>query len=449
MSGLISNTAAALRGTAGTPGDKSISHRALLIGAAAVGETAISGLLEAEDVLRTATALRMLGVEIARDPADTLKMPGVWRVQGVGVGGLREPDEVLDLGNSGTGARLLMGLCATCPITATFTGDESLRGRPMSRVTTPLARFGARFSGRAEGRLPLTVTGAAHALAIDYALPVASAQVKSAILLAALNATGETRVVEPAASRDHTEIMLRHFGVPLRREAREDGGWEIALAGGTEIEGRDVAVPGDPSSAAFPLVAALIVPGSEVRLPGVGVNPLRAGLFKTLVEMGAEIAQTGTRQRSGEPIADLTVRAGPLRGIDVPAERAPAMIDEYPILAVAAAFATGRTRLAGIGELRVKESDRLEAITRGLTACGVTVEEGPDWLVIDGCGGPPPGGAAIATGLDHRIAMSFLVLGMAARAPTCIDNAAPIATSFPDFVALMNGLGATIAENEE
>lgn len=440
MSGLISKTAAALGGTARLPGDKSISHRALLIGAAAVGETAISGLLEAEDVLGTATALRALGVEIDRD-AD-----GVWRVQGVGAGGLREPDTVLDLGNSGTGVRLLMGLCATCPITATFTGDASLRGRPMGRVAAPLAGFGARFSGRAEGRLPLTLTGAAHPMAIDYALPVASAQVKSAILLAALNAAGETRIVEPVASRDHTEIMLRHFGLPLRREARPDGGVEIALAGGTEFAGREIVVPADPSSAAFPLVAALIVPGSELRLPGVGVNPLRTGLFDSLTEMGATILRENPRRQSGEDVADLTVRAGPLRGIDVPAARAPAMIDEYPILAVAAACAEGRTRFAGIGELRVKESDRLAAIAQGLAACGVAVEEGPDWLAIEGCGGPPPGGATVATGLDHRIAMSFLVLGMASASAVGVDDAAPIATSFPAFVSLMNGLGAAIAE---
>lgn len=435
VSVISSGSAPSLRGEARVPGDKSISHRALMIGAVAVGETVIDGLLEGEDVLRTAVALRAMGAEIER------RQEGSWRVHGVGIGGLAQPDDVLDMGNSGTGARLLMGLCASHPITVHFTGDASLRGRPMGRVITPLQRIGAQIIAREGGRLPLTLMGATHPLATTYRLPVASAQVKSALLFAGLNIAGTTTVIEPEPTRDHSEIMLRHFGVDLRRD---DGG-VLTLTGQPEISGRTVRVPGDPSSAAFPLVAALLCPDSEIHLPEVGVNPLRAGLFETLREMGADIELTNRRDQNGEPVADLTARSSALSGIEVPAERAPAMIDEYPILAVAAAYAQGTTILRGLGELRVKESDRLDAIAQGLSACGVTVVETADSLTITGCGGPPPGAARIASRLDHRIAMSFLVLGMAAKAPVEIDDDASIATSFPGFVDLMNGLGARLA----
>jgi 3-phosphoshikimate 1-carboxyvinyltransferase len=435
---LISNPAGALSGRAQVPGDKSISHRALMLGALAVGETEITGLLAGEDVLRTATAMRALGAEVVRDGA-------LWRVWGTGVGGLAEPDEVLDMGNAGTGARLLLGMLASHPLTALVTGDASLRSRPMARVTGPLERMGARFVGREGGRLPLAVTGTGEALPIRYALPVASAQVKSAILLAGLNAPGKTIVEEPVPTRDHSERMLRHFGAELEIEAA-NGGRIIALAGQPELTGRPVGVPGDPSSAAFAVVAALIRPGSAVTLANVGVNPLRTGLFETLREMGADIAFENPHQAGGEPVADLVVRAGPLSGVEVPAERAPSMIDEYPILAVAASVARGRTVMHGLGELRVKESDRLSAVAEGLAACGISVRVEGDSLEVEGLGGrPPQGGVTIATRLDHRIAMSFLVLGTATREAVAIDDGAPIDTSFPGFVPLMNGLGAAIA----
>jgi 3-phosphoshikimate 1-carboxyvinyltransferase len=435
---LVSDPAGPLAGRARVPGDKSISHRALMLGAIAVGETEIHGLLEAEDVWATAAALRRLGAAVERG------RDGVWRVLGVGLGGLVEPADVLDLGNAGTGARLLMGLLATHPLTAVVTGDASLRRRPMGRVAEPLRRFGARFVGRAGDRLPMAVVGTAEPVPIEYRLAVPSAQVKSAILLAGLNTPGETSVVEPQPSRDHTEIMLRHFGVDLSVEGLDGGGRRIVLAGQPEPTGRPLRVPADPSAAGFPLVAAGLVAGSEVRLGGVGVNPLRTGLIDTLVEMGADITFLGRSEQAGEPVADLRVRTAPLTGVTVPAERAPRMIDEYPILAVAAACARGTTRLLGLEELRVKESDRLAAIAAGLSACGVEVEAGPDRLTIVGAGGPPPGGGTVETRLDHRIAMSFLVLGMAARRAVAVDDGAPIATSFPGFVELMNGLGARI-----
>jgi 3-phosphoshikimate 1-carboxyvinyltransferase len=437
---LISQRSRALQGTARVPGDKSISHRALMFGALAVGESVVEGLLEGDDVLRTAAAMRALGAEVERTGE------GQWRLHGRGVGGLAEPADVLDMGNSGTGARLLMGLVATHPFTTIFTGDASLRSRPMKRVTDPLARLGARFVGRDGGRLPLAVVGAAQPTPITYELPVASAQVKSAVLLAGLNAPGETTVIEREATRDHTELMLRHFGAQVRVEHWDDGRRAISVAGFPELTGRHVRVPADPSSAAFPAMAALLVPGSEVRLPGVGINPLRTGLYETLREMGAEIHFDNLREEGGEPVADLVVKASALAGVEVPAARAPSMIDEYPILAMAAACASGTTRMHGLAELRVKESDRLAAIARGLAACGVGVEEDRDSLTIHGCAGRPPGGATIAVNLDHRIAMSFLVLGLASERPVAVDDAEAIDTSFPGFSELMNGLGAEIGD---
>mgnify|MGYP001305542036 FL=1 len=424
-----------LRGEVGVPGDKSISHRAVILGGLAVGETRISGLLESEDVLRTAAALRALGAEVVRE-AD-----GAWWIHGCGIGGLGEPDDVLDMGNSGTAARLLAGVLATHPIMTVMTGDASLRSRPMQRVIEPLSRMGARFVARRGGRLPMAIVGSDAPLPIEYTLPVASAQVKSAILLAGLNAPGRTIVIEPQPSRDHSERMLRHFGADIEIEPAGEGR-RISLAGQPELQGRPVAVPGDPSSAAFPLVAALLVPGSAVTLRRVGINPGRIGLIETLREMGADIAVEGAREEAGEPVADLVVRAGALRGIEVPPDRAPSMIDEYPVLAVAAAFAKGRTVMRGLAELRVKESDRLSAMADGLAACGVAVEAGADSLAVEG--GRPRGGALIASKLDHRIAMSFLVLGLGAAEPVMVDDASPIATSFPGFVELMNGIGARI-----
>ena len=428
-----------LLGKTGVPGDKSISHRALMLGALAVGRTEISGLLEGEDVLATAAAVNALGATA------TPVGGGRWTVDGVGVGGLAEPENLLDLGNSGTAARLLLGILATHPITVFVTGDASLRRRPMTRVVEPLSRFGAHFLTRDGGRLPLAVTGAADPIPVAYRLPVPSAQVKSAVLLAGLNTPGATTVVEPQATRDHTERMLRHFGATVAAEPAAGGGLEITVEGFPELAAAPIAVPGDPSSAAFPLVAALIVPGSEVTIERVGINPLRIGLLECLREMGADITLLNEREEGGEPVADLRARAGTLRGADIPAERAPRMIDEYPILAMAAACAAGRTRMRGLAELRVKESDRLAGIAEGLAACGVRVGIEGDDLIVEGAGNLPAGGAMIATQLDHRIAMAFLVLGLAANEPVRIDDAAPIATSFPGFVSLMNGLGAAIA----
>jgi 3-phosphoshikimate 1-carboxyvinyltransferase len=438
VSALVSAPVNGLSGEAAVPGDKSISHRALMIGAIAVGETRITGLLEGDDVLRTAAALRLMGAEAERTG------PGAWRVNGVGVGGLAEPDDVLDLGNSGTGARLLMGLVATHPFVAHFTGDASLRRRPMARIAEPVESMGARVIAREGGRMPLAVIGARDPMPIEYRLPVPSAQVKSAVLLAGLNAPGTTVVIETQPSRDHTELMLRHFGATLIVEDRNDGTRRIALTGQPELTARDVIVPADPSSAAFPGVAALVTEGSAVTSRGVGLNPLRAGLFETLREMGADIAFENAREEAGEPVADLTFRSSRLRGVDVPAARAPSMIDEYPILAVAAAFADGATRMRGLAELRVKESDRLGAVLAGLEACGVRVTEEGDDLVIQGAGGPPAGGGRIEARSDHRIAMSFLVLGAGAKAPVTIDDDTHIGTSFPGFTGLMNGLGARI-----
>ncbi|KAF0117069.1 MAG: 3-phosphoshikimate 1-carboxyvinyltransferase [Rhodospirillaceae bacterium] len=430
-------------GTLRVPGDKSISHRALMLGAMAVGETTITGLLEGEDVLHTAAALRALGAAVMRDAS------GCWRVLGRGIGGLVEPADVLDMGNAGTGARLLLGLLATHPFTSVVTGDASLRTRPMQRVMEPLRRIGARFLSRAGGRLPLAVAGTASPVPIVYTLPVASAQVKSAVLLAALNTPGATTVIEPAPSRDHTERMLQEFGVTMRAETDPaTGAKSITLIGQPEISGRAVSVPADPSSAALAAVAALLVPGGGVTLTGVGVNPLRYGVYETLREMGGSVEKHHERMESGEPVADIVIRHGALTGIDVPAARAPAMIDEYPVLAIAAACAHGITRLHGLAELRVKESDRLVAIARGLSACGGQVAVEGDTLIIHGSGGPPPGGARVVSAFDHRIAMAFLVLGMVTGAPVTVDDAQAIATSFPGFVSLMNDAGARIGNHE-
>ena len=427
-----------LTGKIRVPGDKSISHRALMLGALAVGRTEISGLLEGEDVLATAAAVNALGAH-ARRAGD-----GRWTVDGVGIGGLTEPQDLLDLGNSGTAARLLLGILATHPLTAFVTGDASLRRRPMGRVVEPLTRFGARFVTREGARLPLAISGASDPIPISYHLPVPSAQVKSAVLLAGLDTPGTTTVIEPQPTRDHTERMLRHFGATVGAEPIEGGGKRITLEGHPELAAAPISVPGDPSSAAFPLIAALIVPGSEVTIEGVGVNPLRTGLLECLRDMGADIALLNERDEGGEPVADLRARAGPLTGADIPAERAPRMIDEYPILAVAAACAGGRTVMRGLAELRVKESDRLTGIAAGLAKCGVRVAVEGDDLIVGGAGNYPAGGALIETSLDHRMAMAFLVLGLAANDAVRIDDAAPIATSFPDFLPLMNGLGCAI-----
>jgi 3-phosphoshikimate 1-carboxyvinyltransferase len=421
-----------LTGAIRVPGDKSISHRALMFGALAVGETRISGLLEGEDVLRTAAAMRALGAEIVRDGP-------MWRVAGRGVGGLVEPSDVLDMGNSGTAARLLAGILASSPGMAVMTGDASLRRRPMQRVIDPLSACGARFIAREGGRLPLTIVGARDALPLEYRVPVASAQVKSAILLCGLNAPGITRVEEPEATRDHSENMLRHFGAEVSVEI-DGAGRVISLRGQPELVAADILVPGDPSSAAFPIVAALLVAGSSIRIAAVGLNPLRTGLFATLREMGASLVVENERLEGGEPVGDFVVTHTGLRGVDVPPLRAPSMIDEYPILAVAASRAEGVTRMRGLRELRVKESDRLAATAALLAGNGVRVEVEGDDLIVYGTGQPPPGGGFVATHMDHRLAMAALVLGLASREPVTIDDASFIDTSFPGFVALINGL---------
>ncbi|MCC7271300.1 MAG: 3-phosphoshikimate 1-carboxyvinyltransferase [Alphaproteobacteria bacterium] len=442
LTALRSAAAGPLSGDIAVPGDKSISHRALMLGSLAVGETTITGLLEGEDVLRTAAAMRALGAEVLQ------RADGTWRVQGAGVGSLVEPAQVLDMGNAGTGARLLMGVVAAHPITALFTGDASLVRRPMGRVMTPLRQMGARFMARTGDRMPLALAGAATPMPITYRLPVASAQVKSAILLAGLNTPGRTTVVEPEPTRDHTELMLRHFGAGVTVEDGAEGR-VVALTGQPELTGRPVVVPGDPSSAAFPIVAALLVEGSDVLVRNVGLNPLRTGLLTTLAEMGADITVEGGRVEAGEPVGDLRVRGtGPLRGVTVPAARAPSMIDEYPVLACLAAAARGDTVMEGLGELRVKESDRLSAVAEGLAACGAAVTVEGDTLTVRGAGRAPRGGGRIVTRLDHRIAMAFLVLGLATDEPVAIDDDEAIATSFPGFVRLLNGLGGRITAPE-
>jgi len=427
-----------LKGRVRVPGDKSISHRALILGALAVGETRISGLLEGEDVLNTGKVVRALGAAVERTGL------GAWRLHGVGVAGFAEPAAPLDFGNSGTGCRLMLGAVAGCPITASFDGDASLRKRPMRRVLEPLERIGAHTLVANDGRLPLQLAGARDPIPIVYEPPVASAQLKSAVLLAGLAAPGETVVIEAEATRDHTEKMLTHFGADVRVEQHGAHGRRITLVGQPELMPRPIVVPADPSSAAFPLVAAAITPGSDVILEGVMLNPLRAGLIDTLAEMGAAIERLNARIEGGEDVADLRVRGSALHGVEVPAARAPAMIDEYPILAVAASFAEGTTVMCGLKELRVKESDRLAGTADMLRANGVTVEIEGDDLFVEGRG-RAPGGGLVATHMDHRLAMSALVMGLASEQPVTIDDGSFIATSFPDFVALMRGLGADMA----
>ena len=427
-----------MRGRVRVPGDKSISHRALILGALAVGQTRVTGLLEGEDVINTAKVMRSLGATVERAG------PGAWRVHGVGVAGFATPDRPLDFGNSGTGCRLVMGAVGGCPITATFDGDASLRTRPMRRVLDPLERMGARTLAQSDGgRVPLTLHGAIDPIPIVYEPPTASAQLKSAVLLAGLAAPGETTVIEAEATRDHTERMLHHFGAQVRVEPVGAHGRRITLTGQPELSPAAVAVPADPSSAAFPLVAGLVVPDTEVVIEGVMTNPLRTGLLTTLAEMGATIEFVDRRQEGGEEVADLRVRHPALRGVDVPPERAPTMIDEYPVLAVAAAFARGTTRMRGLKELRVKESDRLAATAAGLRANGVTVEIEGDDLMVHG-DGKVAGGGTVLTHMDHRTAMAFLVMGLAAEQPVMVDDTAIIATSFPGFVDLLRSLGADL-----
>jgi 3-phosphoshikimate 1-carboxyvinyltransferase len=421
------------------PGDKSISHRALILGALAVGETRISGLLEGEDVLNTAKAMRALGAQVERTGE------GTWTVHGVGVGGFKAPVGPLDFGNSGTGCRLAMGAVAGSPFEATFDGDASLRKRPMRRILDPLELMGSKVTSSGDsGRLPMTLQGARDPLPIIYRTPVASAQIKSAVLLAGLSAPGVTTVIETEASRDHTELMLSHFGAHVVSEKEGAHGRKISLTGQPELHGANVVVPADPSSAAFPIVAALIVPGSDVVLTEVMTNPLRTGLFTTLREMGASIEESHQRNDTGEPMAQFHIRASQLRGVEVPPERAPSMIDEYLVLAVAAAFSEGTTTMRGLQELRVKESDRLEATADMLRVNGVQVEISGDDMIVVGKG-HVPGGGLVATHMDHRIAMSALVMGAAADAPVKVDDTSFIATSFPDFIPMMRGLGADFA----
>ena len=435
--GLRASPGAPLRGDVRAPGDKSISHRALILGAMAHGTTRVFGLLASDDVIHTAHAMRLFGATISRiDETD-------WRVDGAG--DLREPNDVIDCGNAGTGVRLIMGAAAGHALSATFTGDASLRGRPMLRVLTPLGQMGATWICRKDGRLPLTLRGG-ELKGLSYRLPHASAQVKSAVLLAGLNADGATTIIEPQRTRDHTERMLRAFGATVAVSERQQG-QAITISGRQRLTGADVRVPGDPSSAAFPLVAALITPGSEVRVRGVLLNRLRTGLFETLIEMGADLTISDRRVDGDEEVGDVTARHSQLTGVTTAPERAAAMIDEYPILAVAAAFARGPTVMRGIGELRIKESDRIAAMAAALSASGVRVEEEPDGLVVMGTSGDTrgvPGGGSITTHGDHRIAMSSLVLGLAAKAPVTVDEASMIATSFPGFVSLMAGLGADL-----
>ena len=428
-----------LQGRVRAPGDKSISHRALILAAMTVGESTVAGLLEGEDVLHTAAAMRALGARLDRGSDE------IWRIRGVGVGGFASPAAPLDFGNSGTGCRLVLGAVAGCPVTATFDGDGSLRKRPMRRVLDPLERMGARVIEEGEGgRLPITLQGAADPMPIVYETPVPSAQLKSAVLLAGLAAPGETTVIETQASRDHTERMLKHFGARIASRPHGAHGRRIVLQGQPELAAANVVVPADPSSAAFPLVAALIVPDSDVILEGVMTNPLRTGLYVTLREMGANIETLVKRDDGGEEVADLRIRFSALKSIEVPAERAPSMIDEYPVLAVAAAFAEGVTRMKGLQELRVKESDRLEATAAMLRVNGIAAEIDDDDLIVHGKG-RPAGGGEVTTHMDHRIAMSALVLGLASEQPVGIDDSAFIATSFPGFVALMQSLGADLS----
>jgi len=430
----------ALKGVAEVPGDKSISHRALMFASMAIGESAISGLLEAQDVINTAKAMAALGAQVERHNSDDGK--GLWKVRGVGVGGFSQPHDIIDFGNSGTGVRLCAGLVATTPIKVGFTGDSSLRSRPMKRITDPLKLFGAQIDTLEGDLLPMRIIGSAHCVPVEYTLPVASAQVKSAVLLAGLNAPGKTSVIEPVATRDHTEKMLKAFGAKISI-TENNHGRVIQVEGQHELTACDIQVPGDPSSAAFAMVAAIITENSQVTILNVLLNPTRIGLIDSLREMGANIAIENRRESGGEQLGDIVASSSQLSGITVPAARAPSMIDEYPVLAVAAAFAKGTTCMQGIGELRVKESDRLAFVSDGLEKNGVTVRSGPDWMEVDGSS-LVKGGGFVATGLDHRIAMSFLVLGLATQKPVTIDDGDIIATSFPGFQDLMKEIGCSI-----
>ncbi len=432
----------ALTGSVRIPGDKSISHRALMFGALAQGETIVSGLLEAGDVFSTAEALRAMGARVVMGD------DGLWRIFGTGL--LNEPDRVIDMGNSGTSTRLLCGIISGFPVTVTMTGDGSLIKRPMMRVITPLEQMGAKFIARSGGRLPMTLQGSDALKGIEYRLPVASAQVKSAVLLAGLRAQGTTTVIEDKPTRDHTETMLRLFGAEVKTVTLESGAQAITITGGQNLRGCAVDVPGDPSTAAFPVIAALIVPGSDITVPRINMNPRRNGLYTTLQEMGADLSLTHPREEAGEPLADLHVRySGPLKGVVVPPERIPGMIDEIPALAMVAACANGTTYLTHLDELRVKESDRLKMIADGLAACGVKLEMGEASLTIHGTGKPPEGGAKIETALDHRIAMSFLCLGLASNEPITVDDITPVTTSFPGFVDVMTGIGADLRASDD
>jgi len=431
MHKLSSSKTGPLLGTITVPGDKSISHRALIMGAVSIGESKILGLLEGEDVLGTATALRALGADIYKDKKK------VWHVHGVGIGGLREPDVSLNMGNSGTGVRLLMGLVATHPIEVTFTGDSSLSSRPMKRITDPLEKFGAKFSGNSDGTLPIKVIGAKSPIPISYELPMASAQVKSAIMLAGLNTPGRTTVVEKISTRDHSERIFKYFGVPIEIDNNN-----IYVSGHAELTAKEMTVPADPSSASFLVVAAIITEGSDLIIKNVGMNPARTGLFETLLDMGGQIYFKNKRQSCGEDIADIHVKYSKLKGIEVPHERAASMIDEYPVLCAAAANAEGNTVMRGINELRVKESDRIAVMVEGLQACGVNVIEHDDGMTVSKS--EVSGGTLVATHLDHRIAMSFLILGLNSKKTISIDDGRVIETSFPEFTDLMNSLGAQI-----
>ena len=428
-----------LKGEVSIPGDKSISHRSLILGALAIGQTRITGLLEGQDVLDTARAMVSFGAQVEKVEG------GEWYVDGVGVGGFAEPETVVDCGNSGTGVRLIMGAMATTPINVTFTGDHSLNSRPMGRVTDPLSKFGVATFGRSKGRLPMTIVGARSPIPIQYTVPVPSAQVKSALLLAGLNVPGDTIITETEKTRDHTERMLSSFGAEIKVEDYPNRRL-ITLSGYSELKGQNVRVPSDPSSAAFPICAAITVEGSDILVPNITLNETRAGLFTTLIEMGANLSFENEREESGEPVADIRACFSPdLQGIEVPPERAASMIDEYPILAVVAANASGDTRMRGVRELRVKESDRIDAMAKGLRSNGVSVDEGEDWWIVKGNGaGSVKGGSTCQTFLDHRIAMSFLILGLSSQKYIEIDDCSPINTSFPNFIQLMRELGANL-----
>ena len=428
-----------LKGEVSIPGDKSISHRSLILGALAIGQTRITGLLEGQDVLDTARAMVGFGAQVEKVEG------GEWYVEGVGVGGFAEPETVVDCGNSGTGVRLIMGAMATTPINVTFTGDHSLNSRPMGRVTDPLSKFGVATFGRSKGRLPMTIVGARSPIPIQYTVPVPSAQVKSALLLAGLNVPGDTIITETEKTRDHTERMLSSFGAEIKVEDYSNRRL-ITLSGYSELKGQNVRVPSDPSSAAFPICAAITIEGSDILVSNITLNETRAGLFTTLIEMGANLSFENEREESGEPVADIRACFSPdLQGIEVPPERAASMIDEYPILAVVAANASGETRMRGVRELRVKESDRIDAMTKGLRSNGVSVDEGEDWWIVKGNGaGSVKGGSTCQTFLDHRIAMSFLILGLSSQKYIDIDDCSPINTSFPNFIQLMRELGANL-----